>query len=109
MTLVLELPEELQRRVEARAKERNTTPEAIAIDAIDDSLPKRRVHITNIETDDGPKPVHRTPAESLAYWERIGVLGMWDDHIGDRSSVEFARELRRRGENRHWDEPDANR
>lgn len=109
MTLVLELPEELQRRVEAKAKERNTTPEAIAISAIDDSLPRGGVYITHLDTEGVPLPLPRTPAEAIEYWKEAGILGMWDDQIGDRSSVEFARELRRRGEDRHWEDTDADR
>jgi hypothetical protein len=56
-----------------------------------------------------PPAEPRSPAEALADWKAHGVLGMWNDQIGNRSSVEFARELRRRAEDRHWDEPNGAR
>lgn len=56
-----------------------------------------------------PPARRRSPAEAVDDWKANGVLGMWNDQIGNRSSVEFARALRRRGERRHWDNPDATR
>lgn len=103
MTLVLELPEELQRRVEAKAKERNTTPEAIAISAINDSLPKRGVYITHLDTQGVPLPLPKTPAEAVEYWERNGLIGPAAglDDIGD--TLDFARALRRNSDQRAKD------
>lgn len=42
MSLVVRLPEELARRVEAVAAERGVSPEQVAVDAIEAQLPARR-------------------------------------------------------------------
>jgi putative protein kinase ArgK-like GTPase of G3E family len=42
MSLVVHLPEELARRVEAVAAERHVTPEQVAVEAIEAQLPARR-------------------------------------------------------------------
>lgn len=42
MSLVVHLPEELARRVEAVAAERHVSPEQVAVEAIEAQLPARR-------------------------------------------------------------------
>ncbi|HEY3413409.1 MAG TPA: hypothetical protein VGM51_10190 [Armatimonadota bacterium] len=90
MTLVLELPEELQRRLRAISEDRHEAQEAVAVKAINEGLESLQASV----------PKHRTGAEVVASWRTSGAIGAWNDRSDIGDAVEFARELRRRSNER---------
>lgn len=90
MTLMLDLPAELETQLQAEAGRRGVPVHEFALMAL----------VTGIEaaaTSTGVCPMPNTGAEALAYWESEGALGIF----GDRSDTpEFAWELRRQAEQR---------
>jgi hypothetical protein len=86
MTLMLELPPELEARLNSEAARRGLSPADCVLEVLDSTMP------------DAPLPT--SPAELVEYWEREGVLGIWADRTDIPDSPEYARELRRRAERR---------
>jgi hypothetical protein len=91
MTLTVELPPDLEARVNAEAARRGVSPAECVLDVLEAMMPA------------GPLPA--TPAELVDYWEREGVLGIWADRTDIPDSPEYARELRRQAELRVLDPP----
>ncbi|MCP4004548.1 MAG: hypothetical protein GY725_10165 [bacterium] len=84
MTLTLELPRELERKLSAEARRLGLPLEQVAL---------RRLDAASASTEASP----RDGAELVAYWRREGVIGSRPD-IED--SQAHAREIRRRAERR---------
>ena len=107
MTLTLDLPPDLQARLEAEAARRglsaadymielarSATPEAPPTDQ--EAVPEDTIDLLiGPWPEDEPRPT--IPAEIVAYWERHGLIGTRPD-ITD--SLEDARQLRRKAERR---------
>lgn len=67
MSLVVRLPEELARRVEAVAAQRHQSPEQVALDAIDAQLPApRRLSFIGIGASGGAEAVAERHREIIA-------------------------------------------
>ena len=67
MSLVVHLPEELARRVEAVAAARHQSPEQVALDAIDAQLPaSRRLSFIGIGASGGSESVAERHREIIA-------------------------------------------
>ncbi len=86
MTLTLELPPDLEARLQSESARRGLSPSECALEALEASLP------------DVAMPT--SPAELVDYWEREGVLGIWADRTDIPDSPEYARQLRRQAEQR---------
>jgi hypothetical protein len=84
MTLTLELPSDLESRVNSEAARRGLSPADCVLEVLDAAMP------------DTPLPT--TPAELVDYWEREGVLGIWADRTDIPDSPEYARQLRHQAE-----------
>lgn len=84
MSVVIELPPELERRVIAEAARNGTSPEATIVSSLDEYLP--------------PDPKPKTGAEVLEFWKREGLLGIWADRTDIPDSPEYARQLRLRAQ-----------
>ena len=80
MSLVIELPPELERRARAEADRNGTTPEDTVCASLDDILP--------------PYPLPQTGGEVLEFWKREGLMGIWADRTDIPDSPEYARQLR---------------
>ena len=85
MTLTLDLPQELERKLSAEAERLGLPLEQYALRRLDEAPPT--------STDSRPKD----GAQLVAYWRREGVIGSRSD-IED--SQAHARELRRQAERR---------
>src|SRR5947209_2577807 len=103
MTLILDLPPDLEARINSEAARsglapadyvlelvRSATPEAPSSDA-NGELDETEDRLVGAWPEDEPRPT--TGAEVVAYWERHGLLGTRPD-ITD--SLEHARALRRK-------------
>jgi hypothetical protein len=67
MSLVVHLPEELARRVEAAAAARHQSPEQVALDAIDAQLPaSRKLSFIGIGASGGTEAVAERHGEIIA-------------------------------------------
>jgi hypothetical protein len=86
MTLTLELPPALESRVTDAAARRGLSPTEYVLQVV--------------ETATAETPAPTRGEELIAYWEREGVLGIWADRTDIPDSPEYARELRRRAEQR---------
>lgn len=90
MTLTLDLPLEMERRLQAAAALNGLPLPEYAVRAL---LLGMRMEATDRSQDSLPT----TGAEALAYWKREGVLGLFQDRP---DTPNFARELRRQAEMR---------
>jgi predicted transcriptional regulator len=90
MTLVLELPVELERRLNAIAEHRREAQEAVAIRAISDGLEPAQLKPAKVESG----------ADIVAAWRASGAIGAWNQRPDIGDSVEFAKELRKRSNQR---------
>src|SRR2546428_12712777 len=109
MTLTLELPPDLECRVNSEAARRGLAPADYVLELVrsatpegpspdDDGEPPETEDLLVVTWPEGePRPT--TGAEVVAYWERHGPLGTRPD-IG--ASLEHARALRRKAERRAW-------
>jgi hypothetical protein len=107
MTLTLELPPELEARVNSHAARRGLSPEECVLEVLDTVMPDVAPSADSEEAESAlddlnapwpenePKPTNG--AELVAYWERHGLIGTRPD-ITD--SLEHAREIRRKAERR---------
>jgi hypothetical protein len=86
MTLTLDLPPELEARLNSEAARRGLSPAECALEVLDVAMP------------DPSSPA--TPAEAVAEWEREGVIGIWSDRTDIPDSPEYARQLRQQAEQR---------
>ena len=109
MTLTLELPPDLEARLNAEAARRglaptdyvlelvrSATPEGPSLDA-DGEPDETEDLLVGVWPEDEPRPT--TPAEIVAYWKRHGLIGTRPDI---KDSVEYVREMRRKAETRDW-------
>lgn len=96
MTLVLELPPDLERRVEEEAAREGVPAAEYAVRLLDRTLPSTTI-ARDEEERASPQPMPKTGAELVAYWERLGLVGSRPD-IED--SVATARALRERSQYR---------
>lgn len=109
MTLTLNLPPDLEARLNAEAARRRVSPAEYALEALtnaipgapavkDDERPELLTDVLNAPwPEDEPRPTNG--AELVAYWERHGLIGTRPD-ITD--SVEYVQEMRRKAERRDW-------
>jgi hypothetical protein len=86
MTLTLDLPPDLEARVNSEAARRGMSSAECVLEVLGAAMPD-----TALPT---------TPAELVDYWEREGVLGIWADRTDIPDSPEYARQLRRQAEQR---------
>ncbi len=87
MTLILDLPRELEVELVSEAKTQGLSPTEYILFLLGQRVQRKQSMPAN-------------GAELVAYWEREGVIGMRSD-ITD--SQVYARELRANAENRHKD------
>jgi hypothetical protein len=109
MTLTLELPPDLESRVNDEAARRGLAPADYVLELVrtatsevpepsDDELRKEVEELlAGVWTEDEPRPT--TPAEVVAYWKRHGLIGTRPDI---KDSLEHARAVRRKAEHRDW-------
>lgn len=88
MTLVLNLPPEIESRITGEAGRQGISESELVIQVLEDRFPAESV----------PK----TPREAVDAWERQGILGSWGDERFD--SPELVRRLRTEGAFHIWDE-----
>jgi hypothetical protein len=86
MTLTVEMPADLEQRLQAEAARRGLTLGDFALQLLEESAP-------------AAQPLTKG-AQVIAQWEREGVLGIWGDREDIGDSSEYARKLRRRAESR---------
>ncbi len=84
--MTLDLPPNLQARINEGAARQSLSPEAHALEVL--------------ETATSPPPPPGSGADLVDYWEREGVLGIWADRTDIPDSPEYARELRQLAERR---------
>lgn len=90
MTLLIDVPPELETRLQAEAARRGLPVQEYALKAL----------VSGIEAEafrPGAGPMPKTGADALAYWESEGALGIFADRP---DTPEFARQLRRQAEQR---------
>jgi hypothetical protein len=109
MTLILDLPPDLEAGVNNEAARRGISPTDYLVELVRAAITTTPLPDEDVEpgeiadllfgpwTVDEPRPTNG--AEVVAYWERHGVLGSRPD-ITD--SQAYARELRRQAERRDW-------
>jgi hypothetical protein len=83
VTLILDLTDELEERLQAEAARRGLSKEAYALQVLENEIP----------ADAAPT----NGAELVAYWQREGLIGTRPEI---KDSVEHARALRRQAESR---------
>ena len=88
MTIILDLPNELERKLSEAAARRGMP------------LTDYAIQVLAADRDQSSDAQPMTGAELVAYWEREGIIGSRPD-IED--AVKFARELRERTQNRSRD------
>lgn len=105
MTLTLELPPDLEARLNAEAARRGVSPAECALEVLDGTISQAEptvedeiraaldVILTGTWPEGEPRPT--TPAEVVAYWERHGLIGTRPEI---KDSLEHARALRRKAE-----------
>lgn len=92
MTITLELPAELEARLEEEAAKRKKHIEEYALALIEGGLPPPP-----------PMPELKTGADVVAFWKANGLIGDWADREDIGDSVEYARNLRKQAETRSHD------
>lgn len=97
MTLVVELSPEEEASLRERADAAGLDEAAYVRRLIQSDTPKR------------PEPANgealpKTPAETLAYWEREGLFGLFAE---GPDSPELARQIRKQAEKRAWTQKDG--
>jgi hypothetical protein len=92
MTIMLNVPMELETRLEEEAARREQPVEDYALSLIERNLPPP-----------DQMPELKTGADVVAYWKANGLIGDWADREDIGDSVESARELRRQAETRSHD------
>jgi len=107
MALTLELPPDLEARVNAEAARKGLSPSEYLIELVCSVTPSEQSPGDELDPEEiqellfGPwpedEPRPTTGAEVVAYWERHGLLGTRPDI---KDSLEHARELRRKAERR---------
>jgi hypothetical protein len=109
MTLTLDLPPDLEARLNAEAARRGLSAADYVIElarsatsappATDqEAVPEATIDLLlGPWPEDEPRPT--TPAEIVAYWERHGLIGTRPDIM---DSLEHARAIRRKVERRDW-------
>jgi hypothetical protein len=90
MTMMLDLPPDLEARLTAEAVRRGLSPEECLLEVLDTAVPRDAQALT--------------PAEMVQQWEREGVIGIWADRTDLPDSPEYARQLRHRAEQRARDQ-----
>jgi hypothetical protein len=88
LTLLLDLPPELETRLQAESARHGLPVQEYALKAL----------VIGLEAEassPGVGPMPQTGADALAYWESEGALGIFADRP---DTPEFARELRRQAE-----------
>jgi hypothetical protein len=109
MTLTLDLPPDLEARLNSEAARRGLSPAECVLEVLDVTMPGSPSGNQDVKPEetadllcgpwpeDEPRPTNG--AELVAYWERHGLIGTRPD-ITD--SLAHARELRRQAERRDW-------
>jgi hypothetical protein len=109
MTLMLELPPDLEARLNSEATRRGLAPADYVLELVRAATPETqtpeqdevRAETTDPLSESWPEgePMPTNGAEVVAYWERHGLIGTRPD-ITD--SLAHARVLRREAERREW-------
>src|SRR5947209_20582646 len=109
MTLILDLPPDLEARLNAEAARRGLAPADYLLELVRSATPEATSVAQGAETEettdlltgpwpeDEPRPTNG--AELVAYWQRHGLIGSRPD-IED--SLEYVRTMRRKAETRDW-------
>ena len=109
MTLTLDLPPDLEERLNSEAARRGLSPGGYIMELVKSTVPdtppaedaaeaeETAAILSEPWPEDEPKPT--TGAELVAYWERHGLIGTRPDI---KDSVEYVREMRRKAETRDW-------
>jgi hypothetical protein len=110
MTMTLELPPDLEERVNREAARQGLSPSEYVIELVRSSTPDEpaadeepltpedvRELLDGPWPDDEPRPTNG--AELVAYWERHGLIGSRPDI---KDSLEYVQEMRRKAERRDW-------
>ena len=92
MTITLNVPIDMEMRLEEEAAKCEQPVEDYALSLIERNLPKP-----------SSVPELKTGADVVAYWKANGLIGDWADHEDIGDSVEYARELRRQAQTRSHD------
>ncbi len=92
MTITLNVPTEIEVRLEQEAARREQPVEDYALSLIEHNLPEAP-----------SMPELKTGADVVAYWKANGLIGDWAEREDIGDSVEYARELRRQAETRSHD------
>lgn len=109
MTMTLDLPPDLEERLNSAAARQGVSPDRFILDLVRSAVPEAPPAEDGAEPDsdasilsepwpeDEPRPT--TGAELVAYWERHGLIGTRPDI---KDSVDYVREMRRKAETRDW-------
>jgi hypothetical protein len=109
MTLILDLPPDLEAGVNNEAARRGISPADYLIEVVRAAIATTPLPDEELEPEkiaellfgpwpeDEPRPTNG--AELVAYWERHGLIGSRPD-IPD--TLEYVREMRRKAETRDW-------
>ena len=81
MTIMLELPPEIEAKLKAEAVQNATSIDKYALNLIEEGLMAEPANF-------------KTGAEVVAYWMKHGLIGIWADREDIGESVEYARKLR---------------
>ena len=79
MTIILDLPTEIEARLEEEAASAHITKEALASQLIAMAL---------------PPDSFKNGAEAVDYWTQIGLVGMWADREDMKDSTAWVRQQR---------------
>jgi hypothetical protein len=109
MTLTLDLPPDLEARLNTEAARSGLSPADYVIELVrsatpeepptDDDLDRAEIEelLAGQWPEDEPRPTNG--AELVAYWERHGLIGSRPDI---KDSLAYAQEMRRKAERRDW-------
>ncbi len=92
MTIILELPPEVEAQLKEEAAKCAAPVEQYTLSLIKNSLPPRP-----------PMPELKTGADVIAYWKSQGLIGDWANREDVGEGDAYARELRRQAETREHD------
>jgi hypothetical protein len=95
MTLTIDLPPEMEERLQRQADSMGINASEYARELLKDALDE--------EDAANAEPMPTNGAELVAYWQRHGVIGSWANRTDIGDSVEYARKLRRQAETRSRD------